>query len=396
MRKLSVKDLDLKGKKVLMRVDFNVSLNKETGEITDDTRIKASLPTINYVLSQGASLILMSHLGRPKGEVVPQLRMDKVARRLGKLLGKEVLKLDECVGERVATAIKNMKTGDITLLENTRFYPGEKENDPGFARELASLGDVFINDAFGTAHRAHASTVGVANYLPAAAGLLMSKELEILGGILASPRSPFVSILGGAKVSDKIGVLENLLSKCQSILIGGGMAYTFLRAKGIPTGKSLVEEDKIEKARQIIEKADKKNCQILLPSDHIVAPEVKPGVEIQIVGQRGIPANWIALDIGPETVDSFSRIIERACTIFWNGPLGMFEMKEFSRGTCAIAKKLAETEADVVVGGGDSIAALKKEDLLDKMSHISTGGGASLKFLEGKELPGVSVLNDEK
>jgi len=396
LRKLSVKDLDLKGKKVLMRVDFNVSLNKETGEITDDTRIKASLPTINYVLDQGASLILMSHLGRPKGKVVPQLRMDKVARRLGKFLGKEVLKLNECVGEKVAARIKNMKTGDVALLENTRFYPGEKKNDPEFARELAMLGDVFVSDAFGTAHRAHASTVGVANYLPSAAGLLMSKELEILGGILTSPRTPFVCILGGAKVSDKIGVLENLLSKCQSILIGGGMAYTFLRAEGIPTGKSLVEEDKIEKARQIMKEADKKDCQVLLPSDHVVAPEAKPGVEIKIVGQKEIPSDWIALDIGPGTVDSFSRIIERASTVFWNGPLGMFEVEEFSRGTCAIARKLAESKANVVVGGGDSIAALKKENLLDKMSHISTGGGASLKFLEGKELPGLSVLNDKK
>lgn len=395
MRKLSVKNLDLKGKRVLMRVDFNVSLNNETGEITDDTRIKASLPTINYVLGQGASLILMSHLGRPKGKAVPRLRMDKVARRLGKLLGKEVLKLDECVGERVATTIKNMKIGDVTLLENTRFYPGEKKNDPEFARELAKLGDVFVNDAFGTAHRAHASTAGVANYLPAAAGLLMLKELEVLGGILTHPRTPFVSILGGAKVSDKIGVLENLLFKCQSILIGGGMAYTFLRAKGIPTGKSLVEEDKIKKAGQIMAEAGKRNCQIFLPLDHLVAPEAKPGVEIQIVGQREIPSNWVALDIGPETVDSFSRIIERASTVFWNGPLGMCEMEEFSRGTCAIARKLAESKADVVVGGGDSITALKKENLLDKMSHISTGGGASLEFLEGKELPGLSVLTDK-
>ena len=386
----------MKGKKVLMRVDFNVSLNKETGEITDDTRIKAALPTIDYILNHGASLILMSHLGRPKGKVVPQLRMDRVARRLEELLGKKVLKLDECVGEKVSAAVKSMKVGDVILLENTRFYPEERKNDPGFARELASLGDVFVNDAFGTAHRSHASTVGVANYLPSAAGLLMSKELEVLGGILTHPRTPFVAILGGAKVSDKIGVLENLLSKCQNILIGGGMAYTFLRAKGIPTGKSLLEEDKIEEAGQIMEKADKKDCQILLPLDHVVAPEAKSGVKTRVVGQREIPSDWMALDIGPETVDSFSRIIDGASTVFWNGPLGMFEVEEFSKGTQAIAKKLAESKADVVVGGGDSIAALKKENLLDKMSHVSTGGGASLEFLEGKELPGVSVLNDKK
>lgn len=396
MRKLSVKDLDLKGKKVLMRVDFNVSLDKETGEITDDTRIKAALPTINYVLNRGASLILMSHLGRPKGKVVPYLRMDKVARRLEELLGRKVLKLDECVGEKVSAEVKSMKVGDIVLLENTRFYPEERRNDPEFARELASLGDVFVNDAFGTAHRAHASTVGVANYLPSAAGLLMSKELEVLGGILTHPHPPFVAILGGAKVSDKIGVLESLLSKCQSILIGGGMAYTFLRAKGISTGKSLVEEDKIEKAEKIMEEADKKSCQIILPLDHIVAPEAKSGVETRVVGQREIPSDWMALDIGPETVDSFSHIIDEASTVFWNGPLGMFEVEKFSKGTQSIAKKLADSKADVVVGGGDSIAALKKENLLDKMSHVSTGGGASLEFLEGKELPGVSVLNDKK
>jgi len=396
VRKLSVKDLDLKGKRVLMRVDFNVSLNKETGEITDDTKIKASLPTINYVLNQGASLILMSHLGRPKGKVVPQLRMDKVARRLEELLGKKVLKLDECVGERINIAVKSMKAGQVILLENTRFYPGETKNDPEFARKLASLGDIFVNDAFGTAHRSHASTVGVANYLPAAAGLLMSKEMEVLGGILTYPRPPFVAILGGAKVSDKIGVLENLLSKCQNILIGGGMAYTFLRAKEIPTGKSLVEEDKIEEAKKIMEQTDKKNCQILLPSDHIVAPEAKSGVKTQVVGQREIPSDWIALDIGPKTIDSFSRIIAKSATVFWNGPLGMFEVEEFSRGTQAIARKLAESKADVVVGGGDSIAALKKGNLLDKITHVSTGGGASLEFLEGKQLPGVSVLNDKK
>lgn len=395
MTKLSVKDIDLKGKKVLMRVDFNVSLDKNTGEITDDTRIRAALPTIKYILEKGASLILMSHLGRPKGQVVPQLKMDKVADRLSQLLGKKVKKLNACIGDEVKQAADQLKPGEVILLENTRFYKEETKNDPEFAKQLASLGDIFVNDAFGTAHRAHASTVGVANYLPAVAGLLMAKELEVLGSILTHPAPPFIAILGGAKVSDKIGVLKNLLDKCQKILIGGGMAYTFLKALGIPTGKSLLEEDKIEEARETMDEAKEKNCQILLPVDHVVAPEVKPGVEVKVVGQRDIPSDWIALDIGPETVEQFTQVIDGAKTVFWNGPLGYFEIDEFSKGTKEIARKLAQLKATVVVGGGDSIAALKKENLVDRMTHVSTGGGASLEFLEGKELPGVAALKDK-
>jgi len=395
MAKLSVKDVDLKGKRVLMRVDFNVSLDKNTGKITDDTRIRAALPTIRYILEKGASLILMSHLGRPKGKIVPELKMDNVAKRLSEILGREVIKLDKCVGGEVEEVVNKLKPGEIVLLENTRFYREETENDPEFARKLAQLGDIYVNDAFGTAHRAHASTVGVAKFLPAVAGLLMAKELEMLGSILTHPDLPFVAILGGAKVSDKIGVLKSLLTKCQEILIGGGMAYTFLRAEGISTGKSLVEEDKIEEAGNIMEEAKKSGCKILLPMDHVVAPEPKSGVETRIVGKNGIPEGWMGLDIGPETIKRFGESIGRAKTVFWNGPLGYFEIDEFSKGTREIARKLAEAKATVVVGGGDSIAALKKENLLDKMSHVSTGGGASLEFLEGKELPGVSVLKDK-
>jgi len=395
MAKLSVKDVDLKDKRVLMRVDFNVSLDKTTGEITDDTRIRAALPTIKYILDRGASLILMSHLGRPKGKVVPQLKMDKVATRLSELLGREVKKLNACIGEEVKKEVDKLKPGEVILLENTRFYKEETENDPEFAKQLASLGDIFVNDAFGTAHRAHASTVGVASYLPAVAGLLMAKELEILESILTHPDQPFIAILGGAKVSDKIGVLKNLLDKCQKILIGGAMAYTFLKALGIPTGKSLVEEDKINEAKGVMDDAKGKNCEILLPVDHVVAPEAKSGVEVKVVGQSDIPSNWMALDIGPETINQFNQAIDGARTVFWNGPLGYFEIDEFSKGTREVARKLAGVRATVVVGGGDSIAALKKENLVDKMTHVSTGGGASLEFLEGKELPGVAVLKDK-
>jgi len=399
LAKLSVKDVDLAGKKVLMRVDFNVAINKETGEITDDTRIRAAIPTIKYILDQGASLILMSHLGRPKGKVVPQLKMDKVAKRLSEILGKEVKKLDACVGNEVKKAVDELEPGEITLLENTRFYKEETENDEEFAKKLASLADIYVNDAFGTAHRAHASTVGVARFLPAVAGLLMAKELEVLGGILKSPSPPFLAILGGAKVSDKIGVLKNLLDKCEEILIGGGMAYTFLQAQGISTGKSLVEEDKIGEAKGILEEAKKKDCKIFLPLDHVVATEPKSGVEVKTVGQKEIPSDCMALDIGPETIKCFNSSIEKAKTIFWNGPMGYFEVDEFDAGTKEIAKKLAEVAeegATVVVGGGDSVAALQKYNLTDKMTHVSTGGGASLEFLEGRELPGVAVLRNKE
>ena len=394
MAKLSVEDLDLKDKRVLMRADFNVPLKE--GKITDDTRIKAALPTIRYILEKGASLILMSHLGRPKGRVVEEMRLDPVARRLEELLGRKVLKLDDCVGEKVKKQVEEMKPGEVILLENVRFHKEETNNDPQFSRELASLGDVFVNDAFGTAHRAHASTVGVTKFLPAAAGFLMKKELEVLGELLTKPETPFVAILGGAKVSDKIGVLRSLLKRCQDILIGGGMAYTFLRAKGIPTGKSLCEEDKIDEARRIMEEASSQGCKIFLPVDHIVASKPEKGVQTKEVAQDKIPSDWIALDIGPKTVQLFKEAIQRARTIFWNGPMGMFEIDDFAKGTEAIARMLAESSATTVVGGGDSVAALRKMGLEKKMSHVSTGGGASLEFLEGKTLPGVEALSEKE
>jgi len=394
MRKLEVRDLDLENKRVLMRVDFNVSLDKE-GKISDDTRIKAALPTIRYILDKGASLVLMSHLGRPKGEVVERLRMNPVAHRLEELLGRKVLKLDDCVGSKVEERVKKMGPGEVILLENTRFHAEETKNDPQFARGLASLADVFVNDAFGTVHRAHASTVGVAKFLPAAAGFLMSKELEVLEKILTHPKPPFVAVLGGAKVSDKIGVLLNLLSKCQDILIGGGMAYTFLKAKGFPIGKSLLEEEKIKEAKKIMEEARGKECNILLPLDHLVAREAKEGMETRVVEEDEIPSGHLALDIGPKTIELFVRSIKKANTIFWNGPMGMFEIEDFAQGTRAIAKALAKSRAAVVVGGGDSIAALKKMGLKDRMGYVSTGGGASLEFLEGKELPGVAALSNK-
>lgn len=396
MAKMTVKDVDLAGKRVLMRADFNVSINKETGEITDDTRIRAAAPTIKYILDQRACLILMSHLGRPKGEVIPQLKMDRVAERVSEVIGKEVKKLDACVGEGVEKVVNALEPGQVVLLENTRFYSEERDNDPEFSRKLANLGDIYVNDAFGTAHRAHASTVGVAQYLPALAGLLMAKEIEVLRSILTNPGAPFISILGGAKVSDKIGVMRNLLDKCEKVLVGGGMAYTFLKAQGAPTGKSLVEEDKLEEAGEILEEAKVKSCRILLPLDHVIAPEPKSGAEVRTVGQKDIPDGWMGLDIGPETVKCFNESIEGAKTIFWNGPLGYFEIGKFSKGTREVARKLAQVDAKVIVGGGDSIAALKKEGLMDKMTHVSTGGGASLEFLEGKELPGIAVLKDKE
>ena len=394
MRKLSVKDLDLKGKRVLMRVDFNVPLKEK--RVTDDTRIKAALPTINFILDKGASLVLMSHLGRPKGKVVEDLRMDPVAKRLEELLGRKVKKLDECVGETVKREVEKMRPGDIILLENTRFYKEEKANEENFAKKLASFGDIFVNDAFGTAHRAHASTVGVTKFLPAAAGLLMEKELKILNRILTQPDSPFIALLGGAKVSDKIGVIANLLDKCESILIGGGMAYTFLKAKKIPVGNSLIEEERIEETKNIMERAVEKGCSIYLPVDHIIASEVKEGVETKIVGEDEIPPGFRALDIGPETIKLFGETIRKARTIFWNGPMGVFEIRDFAKGTEEIAKILASSGATTIVGGGDTIAALERVGLKDKMSYISTGGGASLKFLEGEKLPGVEALSEKR
>lgn len=393
MRKKTIEDIDVEGKKVLVRVDFNVPLD-EKGNITDDTRIRAALPTINYLMERGAIVILVSHLGRPKGKVQERLRMDPIAQRLAELLDKEVIKTDDCIGDEPKQAIEDMREGDVLLLENVRFYPGEEANDPEFSKQLAELADVYVNDAFGTAHRAHASTVGVAEFLPAVSGFLMKKELEYLGKALENPERPFVSILGGAKVSDKIGVIKNLLTKVNYLLIGGGMAFTFLKAKGLEIGRSLLEEDKLSLAGELIKEAEDKGVKLLLPVDVVVAPELKPDAPYKRVKVEEIPPDWMGVDIGKETVKEFSNIIKQAKTVVWNGPMGVFEMKPFTAGTKGIASALAESGAVTIIGGGDSAAAVEQLGYADKMTHISTGGGASLEFLEGRELPGVKALND--
>lgn len=393
MRKKTIEDIDVEGKKVLVRVDFNVPLD-EKGNITDDTRIRAALPTINYLIERGAIVILVSHLGRPKGKVQERLRMDPIAQRLAELLDKEVIKTDDCIGDEPKQAIEDMREGDVLLLENVRFYPGEEANDPEFSKQLAELADVYVNDAFGTAHRAHASTVGVAEFLPAVSGFLMKKELEYLGKALENPERPFVSILGGAKVSDKIGVIKNLLTKVNYLLIGGGMAFTFLKAKGLEIGRSLLEEDKLSLAGELIKEAEDKGVKLLLPVDVVVAPELKPDAPYKRVKVEEIPPDWMGVDIGKETVKEFSNIIKQAKTVVWNGPMGVFEMKPFAAGTKGIASALAESGAVTIIGGGDSAAAVEQLGYADKMTHISTGGGASLEFLEGRELPGVKALND--
>lgn len=391
--KKTLKDIKFKGKKALVRVDFNVPL--EDGKITDDTRIEAALPTIKYLINEGARVILMSHLGRPKGKVKEELRMDPVAERLADLLGKEVLKVDDCIGNEVEEAVSNLKDGEVLLLENTRFHPGEKANDPEFAEKLASLADVFVNDAFGAAHRAHASTVGVTDYLPSVAGFLMQRELNALGEVMDNPEHPFVAILGGAKVSDKIGVIRNLLNKADYLLVGGGIANTFLKARGYEMGESLVEDDKLELARELLDEAEKKGVELVLPVDIVVAKEFKEDAENKVVSVKEVPADWESLDSGgPETIKKYTEIIKKAKTVIWNGPIGVFEMDQFAKGTNAIARAMAESDAKTIIGGGDSAAAVKKAGLADKMSHISTGGGASLMFFEGKPLPGVEALDD--
>jgi phosphoglycerate kinase len=388
--KKTVRDISVRGKRALVRVDFNVPL--ENGEVADDTRLRAALPTIEYLLDQGAAVILMSHLGRPKGKVEDGLRLDPVARRLSQLLGRDVRKLDDCVGPEVARAAKSLKPGEVLLLENLRFHPEEEENDPDFARELASLGDVYVDDAFGTAHRAHASTVGVAAYLPAVAGFLMERELEVLGSILAHPRRPFVAILGGAKVSSKIGIIRSLLTKVDLLLVGGGMANTFLKAQGREVGASLAENDRLTIAREILDQAGEK---LVLPVDVVVADAFAEDANVRTVGVDRVPAGWRILDIGPRTVGLFEEKLASAATVVWNGPMGVFEFPRFAAGTIALASSLAGTKATTVVGGGDSIAALQQAGLADKMTHVSTGGGASLEFLEGKTLPGVAALQDK-
>ncbi len=393
MQKKSVKDIDVKGKRVFVRVDFNVPLDGEA--ITDDTRIQKALPTIQYLMDQGAKVILASHLGRPKGEVVEKYRLTPVAKRLSELLGKEVIKVNDSVGPEPRQAIADMQGGDVLLLENVRFHAEETKNDEKYARQLAELADVFVNDAFGAAHRAHASTAGIAEYLPAVAGFLMEKELENLGKAVSNPERPFVAIIGGAKVSDKIGVIENLLNKVDTLIIGGGMANTFIKAQGYQIGKSLVEPDKVDLAKELIERAKARKVELLLPTDAVVALAMEPTSQQKVVSVTEIPEDWMVLDIGPQTAARFAAAAQKAATVVWNGPMGVFEMEPFAKGTEAVARALAESGAITIVGGGDSVTAVNKVGVEDKISHISTGGGASLEFLEGKELPGVAALQDK-
>ncbi|MEG0496050.1 MAG: phosphoglycerate kinase, partial [Eubacterium sp.] len=388
--------VDLKNKKVIMRADFNVPLN-DKGEITDDTRIQAALPTIKYILDQGASLILMSHLGRPKNEPDPRYSLLPVAKKLSEVLGTAVIFNDdgEVIGQVTKDAAAGLKTGQILLLQNTRFRPEEKKNDLEFAKELASLGDVFVDDAFGSCHRAHASTAGIAQYLPAISGFLIQKELDFIGKALEAPERPFIAILGGAKVSDKIGVINHLLEKVDALIIGGGMMYTFLKAKGYEIGTSLLEEDKIELAKELIEKAEKSGVKLLLPVDVVIAPEFKADSPATTVAIDVMPSDQMGLDIGEKTQALFTDVIKSAKTVIWNGPMGVFEFPAFAKGTIAVAKAMAESDAITIIGGGDSAAAVKQLGFEAGMSHISTGGGASLEFMEGKVLPGIDVLEDK-
>lgn len=389
MAKKTIEDLNLAGKRVLMRVDFNVPL--EDGKVADDMRIRAALPSITYVLDAGGSLVLMSHLGRPGGQVVDELRMTPVAKRLSELLGREVKTVSDCVGAEAFIAASSLEPGEVLLLENLRFHREETDGDDEFAESLAQLGDVYVNDAFGTAHRAHASVAGVPRHLEAAAGFLLEKEVKYLGDMLAAPKRPFVAILGGVKVSDKVTVIENLLKKVDCLLIGGAMSYTFMKAAGLPVGDSLVEEDRVELARVLIERAGDK---MLLPVDHLVAREVSATSETNTV-DRDIPDGWMGVDIGPRTVAIYCDKIESAGTVVWNGPMGIFEIESFAGGTEAVAQAVAESDAVTIIGGGDSAAAVNKFGLTDKMTHVSTGGGASLEFLEGKTLPGVAAIGEK-
>ncbi|RNF39336.1 phosphoglycerate kinase [Planococcus salinus] len=393
MQKMTMKDLDLKGKRVFCRVDFNVPM--EGGKVTDDTRIRAAIPTIRYLMDNGAKVILASHLGRPKGEVNEEMRLSAAGARLSELVHKEVKSLDESIGEKVEQAIAAMNEGEIVLLENVRFHPGEEKNDEELAKAFASLADVYVNDAFGAAHRAHASTAGIANYLPAVSGLLLEKELDVLGKALSDPERPFTAIIGGAKVKDKIGVIDHLLDKVDHLLIGGGLSYTFSKAQGHEIGKSLVEEDKLELAKSFIQKAEEKGVRLYLPIDAVVASEFSKDADTKAVKIEEIPADWMGLDIGPETAELYAEVINKSKLVIWNGPMGVFEMPPFANGTKAVAEAMAETSAYTVIGGGDSAAAVEKFNVADQMDHISTGGGASLEFMEGKDLPGVTALSDK-
>lgn len=391
--KQTMSDVTLQGKRVFCRVDFNVPM--EDGAITDDTRIRAALPTINYLIEQGAKVILASHMGRPKGEVKEELRLTQVGEHLAKLLNKPITKLDESIGEAVEQAVSDMKDGDIVLLENVRFHAGEEKNDAELAKAFASLADVFVNDAFGAAHRAHATTEGIAKLLPAVSGLLMEKELDVLGKALSNPERPFTAIIGGAKVKDKIGVIDHLLDKVDNILIGGGLSYTFTKALGNDIGTSLLEEDKMELAKSFVEKAKAKGVSFYLPVDVVVADAFSKDANTKVVDIDQIPSDWMGLDIGPKTAALYADVIKNSKLIIWNGPMGVFEMDTFANGTKGVANAMAETTGYTIIGGGDSAAAVEKFDVADKMDHISTGGGASLEFMEGKDLPGVSALNDK-
>ena len=394
LNKISIKDIDFQGKRVFCRVDFNVPLD-DKNQITDDTRINASMPTIRHIINNGGRLILASHLGRPKNGPEAKFSLASVAPCLSQYLGTSVKMAPDCIGPDVKRMVDQMKDGDVLLLENVRFHAGETKNDPDFAKALAANADIYVNNAFGTAHRAHASTEGVTKYLqPSAAGFLLEKEIKYLGLALAYPDHPFVAVIGGAKVSDKIAVIENLLDKVDTLIIGGGMAYTFLQAKGRPTGKSLVETDKISLAKKLIQKAADKGVNLLLPQDHIVAAEFSPTAEHKVCSDANFPADWMALDIGPATIATFTGALRNARMVVWNGPMGVFEFDNFAKGTVAVAETLAESKARSIVGGGDSVAAVKKAGVESKMTHISTGGGASLEFLEGKELPGLAALTD--
>ncbi len=394
MNKKTVKDIDLKGKKVFVRCDFNVPMD-EHQNITDNTRIKAALPTIKYLLEQNCKIILASHLGRPKGEVKPEFSLKPVAKELSKLLGKDIIMANDVIGEDATSKAENLKEGEIMLLENVRFHREETDNDPEFAKKLASMAEIFVNDAFGTAHRAHASTTGIADYIPGVAGFLIEKELKFLGNAINNPERPFVAILGGAKVSDKIGVIDSLLDKVDTLMIGGGMAYTFFKAQGYNVGNSLCEVEKTDLALEEMKKAKAKGVKLLLPIDTKIGKEFKPDTESKTVAWTEIPDEWEGFDIGEKTIEMFKKELQNAKTVIWNGPLGLFEFDQFAIGTNEIAKTLADLDATTIIGGGDSAAAVTKAGLADKMTHISTGGGASLEFLEGKKLPGIECLQDK-
>lgn len=394
LNKMTVEDFDVTGKKVLVRCDFNVKM--ENGVITSDKRIVASLPTIQYLIKNGAKVILCSHLGRPKGEVVAEFSMKPVAARLSELLGQEVKMADDVVGESAIKLSSELKDGEVLLLENVRFEKGETKNDVELSKKFASLAELYVNDAFGSAHRAHSSTTGVAEFLPAACGYLIQKEIEFIGGALANPKKPLVAILGGAKVSDKIGVITNLIDKCDTLIVGGGMAYTFMKALGHQIGNSLLEADKVELAAEMMKQAEAKGVRFLIPVDNKIGKEYKPDTDAMIVNSDEIPEGWMGLDIGPETQKIFADAVKDAGTVIWNGPMGVSEWENFASGTIAVATAIANSSAISIIGGGDSAAAIQKLGFADKMSHISTGGGASLEYLEGKELPGIAALNDKK